>query len=132
MSDKESGEITVLKFVTFMSHVTVICHMSQNFCNKSRENHWLKNCFSFTETDKYEIWQRFWHLKQERCEELNELITEAIKWLKKSKEAELDLAKHDHNAEDQFAKLHRIRHRNIMNRPYRNINNVTQCFNINS
>ena len=39
MSDKESGEITVLKFVTFMSHVTVICHMSQNFCNKSRENH---------------------------------------------------------------------------------------------
>ena len=56
-------------------------------------------------------------MKQERCEELNELITEAIKWLKKSKEAELDLAKHDHNAEDQFAKLHRIRHRNIMNRP---------------
>jgi len=80
--------------------------------NIEKINHWIKNYFSYTETDKYEIWQKFWHLKQERCEELNELITEAIKWLKKSKEAELDLAKHDHSAEDQFAKLHRIRHRN--------------------
>ena len=107
MNDKESGEN--IKFLEF-SHVSHVCHMWQKY--RESTNHWIKNYFSYTETDKYEIWQRFWHLKQERCEELNELITEAIKWLKKSKEAELDLAKHDHNAEDQFAKLHRIRHRN--------------------
>lgn len=31
MSDKESGENTVRKFVTSMSHVTIICHI----CHKS-------------------------------------------------------------------------------------------------
>ena len=73
-----------------------------------------ENEYHLTEVEKYEIWERFKEEKNERCPELDQLILDVIKWLKKSKEAEQDLAHHDHNAEEQFAKLHRIRHRNML------------------
>ena len=68
----------------------------------------------FSDHERQEIWCDFKEKKHEKCTDLDELITEAIKWLKKSKEAESELEQHDHHAEERFAKLHRIRHRRVI------------------
>ena len=69
--------------------------------------------FTYSDQERQNIWNDFKERKLEKCNELNELIVEAIKWLTKSKEAEAELEQHDHHAEERFAKLHRIRHSQV-------------------
>ena len=69
--------------------------------------------FTYSDQERQDIWTDFKEKKLEKCDELNELIVEAIKWLNKSKEAEAELEQHDHHAEERFAKLHRIRHSQV-------------------
>ena len=64
---------------------------------------------SFTVEERATFLAQFESDFEERSEEVQELIENAIRWLKKSAEAESDLARHDHDAEDSFAKLHRTR-----------------------